>query len=506
MSKRVLMSVYDKESIVDFAKELVKLDWEIVSTGGTYKLLLEEGVKVTEVNAVTEFPEILNGRVKTLHPAIHGGILAKRDCGMHMDTVKALGIELFDMVVCNLYPFEATVRDESKTHNDIIENIDIGGPSMIRSAAKNYRDVYVVTDKDDYDLVIDALQRHDLDIHHYLASKAFALTASYDALISQYFLREEGIELPDTLTKTYRKVSDLRYGENPHQKASYYEEITASEPIEFTQLHGKELSYNNINDMTGALRVLQEFTAPTAVAVKHANPSGIGSAETLKEAFEKARDCDPESIFGGIIALNRPVELDTAMLLGDIFLEVIVAPSFTDEAKEKLMKKKNVRLIEMPKIQEYHEDSMLIKDVLNGVLVQDRDLALIDEAKYEVVTKRQPTEEELEQLDFAWKACKQLASNAIVVAKNNMTLGLGHGEVQRFWACEKAIERSLFPVEGSVMASDAFFFEDTIELCEKHGIKAIIQPGGSVKDPKVIELADKYDMTLIFTGMRHFRH
>ncbi|WP_159649655.1 bifunctional phosphoribosylaminoimidazolecarboxamide formyltransferase/IMP cyclohydrolase [Erysipelothrix aquatica] len=506
MSKRVLMSVYDKEGIVDFAKSLIKLDWEIVSTGGTYKLLLEEGVKVTEVNAVTDFPEILNGRVKTLHPAIHGGILAKRNCDMHMDTIKTLGITPFDMVVCNLYPFEATIRDESKTDVDIIENIDIGGPAMIRSAAKNYRDVYVVTDRNDYNLVVDALHSDDFDIHQYLASKAFSLTASYDALISQYFLHVEGNDLPSTLTKTYRKVSDLRYGENPHQKASYYEEITASEAIEFRQLHGKELSYNNINDMTGALRVLQEFTEPTAVAVKHANPSGIGSAETLKEAFEKARDCDPESIFGGIIALNRPVKLDVAMLLSDIFLEVIVAPSFTHEAQEKLMKKKNVRLIEMPKIQKYHENSTLIKDVLNGVLVQERDLALINEAKYEVVSKRQPTPEVLEQLDFAWKACKQLASNAIVIAKNNMTLGLGHGEVQRYWACEKAIERSLFPVEGSVMASDAFFFEDTIELCAKHGIKAIIQPGGSVKDHKVIELADKYDMTLIFTGMRHFRH
>ncbi|HZJ99530.1 MAG TPA: bifunctional phosphoribosylaminoimidazolecarboxamide formyltransferase/IMP cyclohydrolase, partial [Tissierellaceae bacterium] len=502
--------VYNKEGIVEFAQSLSKLGWEIISTGGTSKVLKEAGIEILEVEDITKFPEILDGRVKTLNPYIHGGLLYRRDDENHVKTVEEMGINAIDIVVNNLYPFEETVNRQGVSQEEIIENIDIGGPSMIRAAAKNYRFVSILVDPKDYDLIIEELNKSDRvseETNKYLAAKVFNYTAYYDALISKYFNEITNVDFPETLTLTYKKEQSLRYGENPHQNAAFYREIgdVSGSLAGGKQLHGKELSFNNINDANGALKALKEFDEPTVVAVKHSNPCGIGSGETLEEAYIKAYECDKVSIFGGIVAANRVIEKEVADMINSIFLEVVLAPGFTDEALEILTGKKNIRLIQIDNI-EKEIDEMDTKKVFGGLLIQERDkILLLDDM--EIVTKRGPSEKELDDLIFAWKAAKNINSNGVVLARDKATIGIGLGEVNRVWAVDEAIERGREKIEGSVMASDGFFpFKDSIELLAKNGVKAVIQPGGSIRDDEVIEEADKNGMAMIFTGIRHFKH
>lgn len=509
--KRALISVYDKTGIVEFSKELVKMGWEIVSTGGTAKKLEEEGIKVIDIYSITNFPECFDGRVKTLHPRIHGGLLALRDNESHIKTMEELSIKPIDIVVNNLYPFKQTVLKEGVSHEEIIENIDIGGPSMLRAAAKNYRLVTVVVDPRDYDTVIDQLKNNGQvsdETKEYLAAKVFQHTSSYDALISDYFNKKAGIRFPDTITLTYEKKQDLRYGENPHQSAGFYTEIleTGGTLPEAIQLHGKELSYNNIGDGNGALEVLKEFSNPTVVAVKHGNPCGVGSGENIEEAFVKAYEADKQSIFGGIIAANMEIDENTARMINDIFIELVIAPSYSERALEILKSKKNIRLLMLPNILKNDYSSYDMKKVLGGMLVQDRNQGLLYE-KLEVVTQREPSEKELEDLMFAWKVVKDTKSNGIVLAKNGGTVGIGPGQVSRIWALENAVKQGGDNTIGSVMASDAFFpFSDCVEVAAKAGITAIIQPGGSIKDEESINAANKHGIAMIFTGTRHFKH
>lgn len=509
--KRALISVFDKSGIVDFAKSLCGLGWEIISTGGTSKKLKEEGLEVRDISEVTRFPECFDGRVKTLHPNVEGGILAVRDNDKHKQQMEELGIEPIDMVVCNLYPFKQTVLKEGVSHEEIIENIDIGGPTMIRAAAKNYPFVTVITDPEDYERVIGEIRKEgdtSLATKELLAAKVFVHTAHYDALIANYFSNRVGMHSPKTLTLTYEKKQDLRYGENPHQKAAFYTQIRETEGTltGATQLQGKELSYNNIGDTDGALEALKEFGEPTVVAAKHANPCGVGSAETLAEAFKKAYDADPVSIYGGIVAVNREVDKATAELMAPIFLEVVVAPSFSEEALEVLRKKKNLRLLRLPHIEKHDYTAPKAKTVLGGLLIQDMDLQLLD-GEMKTVTERKPTEKEMEDLLFAWKVVKHTKSNAIVLAKDKCTTGVGPGQVSRIWALENAIRQGGERIPGSVLASDAFFpFPDCVEAAHEAGVTAIIQPGGSIRDEESIAAANKYGIAMIFTGIRHFKH
>lgn len=510
--KRALISVFDKTGIVEFAKSLNSMGWEIISTGGTSKKLKEEGIKVMDISDLTHFPECFDGRVKTLHPNVEGGILAIRDNENHKQQMTDLGIEPIDIVVCNLYPFKQTILKEGVSHDEIIENIDIGGPTMIRAAAKNYKFVTVLTDPDDYDLVIRELKENgdtSAETKEMLAAKVFIHTSHYDALIAGYFSEKLDIKYPKTLTLTYEKKQDLRYGENPHQSAAFYASIKGTEGTltGAVQLHGKELSYNNIGDTDGALETLKEFEEPTIVAAKHANPCGVGSAATLAEAYRRAYEADPVSIFGGIVAANREIDAETATEMSKIFLEVIVAPSFSKEALEILSKKKNIRLLQLENIGHKDSKASKAKTVLGGLLIQELDTQLLNDADVKVVTKRQPTKDELRDLMFAWKIVKHTKSNGIAIAKNLCTTGVGPGQVSRIWALENAIRQGGDRIAGSVMASDAFFpFPDCVETAHKAGITAIIQPGGSVKDQESIDAADKYGIAMLFTGMRHFKH
>lgn len=507
--KRALISVSDKTGIVDFAKKLSDLGIEILSTGGTAKLLRESGVKAIDVSEVTGFPECLDGRVKTLHPVIHGGILAIRSNEQHMETLKKLNITPIDLVVINLYPFKETILKEGVTLEEAIENIDIGGPTMLRSAAKNYRDVTVVVDPSDYEKVLTEIEDNGdtrQETRYNLALKVFRHTSHYDTLIASYLGKEENL-FPDTLTLTYEKVQDLRYGENPHQKAVFYREVghQAGSLVEGQQLQGKELSFNNINDTNGALVLLKEFVEPTVVAVKHTNPCGVASADSIYDAYLKAYESDPLSIFGGIIAANRPIDGKTAEAMVDIFLEVIVAPDFTKEALEIFQAKKNLRLIKLENIMASKEKDYDIKRVAGGLLIQDTDMQLVKEMK--VVTEKAPTKEELEDLEFAFKIVKHVKSNAIVLAKNKQTLAIGPGQTSRIWALQNAIQNCKYDLEGSVLASDAFFpFSDCVEEAIKAGVKSIIQPGGSVRDEDSIKACNEAGIAMIFTEMRHFKH
>lgn len=509
--KRALISVYDKCGIVDFALSLKELGWEIISTGGTFRVLKEAGIDILEIEDVTKFPEILDGRVKTLNPYIHGGLLYKRDDREHIKTIEKMHIHGIDIVVNNLYPFEKTVQKKGVSHEEIIENIDIGGPSMIRAAAKNYESVTVIVDPKDYERVIQELRNSgetSSDTRQYLAAKVFGYTAYYDTLIAKYFNELEKNEFPDRLTMTYEKEQELRYGENPHQKAGFYKEIGKSSGAlsSGVKLHGKELSFNNINDANGALKVLKEFDRPTIVGVKHSNPCGIGSGDTIEEAYIKAYECDKVSIFGGIIASNREINREVAERINSIFMEVVLAPSFSDEAIEILTGKKNIRLIEIADIENRNYREMDMKKVLGGILIQERDTKLLLD-DMEIVTHRAPTEKEMEDLIFAWKAAKNINSNGVVIAKDEATIGIGLGEVNRVWAVANAIERAGEKIGGSVLASDGFFpFKDSIEILGKAGIKAIIQPGGSIRDEEVIEEANRYGMAMVFTKIRHFKH
>ena len=514
---KALISVSDKTGIVEFAKELEALGIEIISTGGTYNKLKENGVKAMEISELTGFPECLDGRVKTLHPKVHAGILAMRSKEEHMKQLKDLGIDTIDFVVVNLYPFKQTILKENVTREECVENIDIGGPTMLRSAAKNYQDVSVITDPNDYSLVLNELKQNgtvSLDTKFYLMNKVFEHTANYDAMICNYIKSQRKDEsFPNNLTLTYEKVQEMRYGENPHQKAALYIEIGKCEGSLTigNQLNGKELSFNNINDTNGALELLKEFDEPTVVACKHGNPCGVGSGTDIYEAWEKAFNADKTSIFGGIVTVNRPVTLKMAEEMKEIFLEVIVAPSFDSDALELLKTKKNLRLIELPSISVKQPESALdIKKINGGIIVQTIDSKLLD--GYEVVTDRKPTEKELEDMMFGLKVVKFAKSNGIVLAKNKQTIGIGPGQVNRIWAVKQCVEHSKELIgegvtEGSILASDAFFpFDDCVEEAHKAGITAIVQPGGSIRDEDSIKKCNEYGIAMIFTHMRHFKH
>ena len=509
---RALLSVSDKTGIVDFARGLHELGYEILSTGGTARALGAANVPCTEVSDVTGFPECLDGRVKTLHPAVHAGILAMRDKPEHMEQLRALGIVPIDVVAINLYPFKQTIQRPDVTLEEAIENIDIGGPTMLRAAAKNWQDVCVVVDPQDYDTILTALRAQTITRQQkfLLSQKVFEHTAHYDALIARYLAQKAGVEYPETLTLTFEKAQDLRYGENPHQSAAFYREIGRGldgTAVGAVQKHGKELSYNNIGDLDGALNVIKEFPeTPCAVAVKHANPCGVGTGETLFDAYRRAYDADPVSIFGGIVALNRTVDVETAEELAKTFLEIIVAPAFTSGAMDILTRKKNIRLLELPHINTPNGAWRDMKKVAGGLLVQDLDTKLLgDELK--TVTKRQPTEEEMRQLLFAWRVVKHVKSNAIVLAKDDCTVGVGPGQTNRITALELAIRYGGEKTRGSVMASDAFFpFDDCVKAAHDAGVTAIIQPGGSIRDEDSIRACDELGIAMVFTGMRHFRH
>ena len=514
---KALISVSDKTGIVEFAKGLEKNGVEIISTGGTFKKLKEEGVNVKEISELTGFPECLDGRVKTLHPKVHAGILAIRDKKEHMDQLKELGIDTIDFVVVNLYPFKQTILKDGVTREECIENIDIGGPTMLRSAAKNYQDVAVITNPEDYEVVLKELEENgkvSKDTKFRLMQKVFEHTANYDAMIAAYIKEQRhDYELPEKLTLTYEKVQDMRYGENPHQKAALYKEIGKCEGSLTTakQLNGKELSFNNINDTNGALELLKEFEEPTVVACKHGNPCGVGSDENIYNAWKKAFNADKTSIFGGIVVSNREITEQIAEEMSKIFLEVIVAPSYEPKALEILKTKKNVRVLELENIsKKQNENALDVKKINGGVIVQTIDSKLLDE--YEVVTNRKPTEKELEDLLFTWKIVKYVKSNGIALGKDKQSIGIGPGQVNRIWATKQAVEHGEELIEkgitkGAVLASDAFFpFSDCVEEAHKAGITAIIQPGGSIKDQDSIDKCNEYGITMLFTKMRHFRH
>ncbi|MDO4552658.1 MAG: bifunctional phosphoribosylaminoimidazolecarboxamide formyltransferase/IMP cyclohydrolase [Bacillota bacterium] len=509
---RALISVSDKSGVVEFARELEALGVEIVSTGGTHTRLADSGVKVTGISQVTGFPECLDGRVKTLHPAVHGGILAMRDKPEHMAQLKELKIETIDIVAINLYPFKATILKPGVSLEECIENIDIGGPTMLRSAAKNHRDVIVVCDPADYGQVVEELKAGGVsyETKYRLALKVFRHTAAYDAMISDYLAKQTGEGPADNLTLTFEKVQELRYGENPHQKAWYYREIAphGGALVNAEQLHGKELSFNNINDTQGALAALQEFSQPAVVAVKHANPCGVGTGKDIFTAYRKAYESDPVSVFGGIVAANRPVDGATAAEINKIFIEIVIAPDFTEEALEILREKKNIRLLKLPEILDKGPEGQLdLKKVSGGLLVQEADSVLFRQEDLKVVTDRAPTEKEMEDLTFAMKVVKHIKSNGIVIAKDGQTLGIGPGQVNRIWAVENAIRQANFETEGTVLASDAFFpFSDCVEAAAAAGVTAIIQPGGSVRDEESIQKANEKGIAMVFTGLRHFKH
>lgn len=509
MKKRALISVFDKSGILELAKTLEKLNWEIISTGGTFKYLEENEISPINIEDITNFPEILEGRVKSLNPFIHGGILYKRDNKDHRKIIENLEISSIDMVVNNLYPFEEKLKEKSP-HDEMIENIDIGGPTMIRSAAKNYKDVIILTDPNDYEDIIKELKSGELkeNTRLNLARKAFSYTAHYDSLISNYFNKEMEIDYPEVLTMAFKLAQNLRYGENPHQSGAFYKYSFNDLDINFNQIHGKELSYNNFNDIYETVKSLKDFSEPTVVAVKHTNPSGIGSGEDIFSAYMKAYKCDPESIFGGIVALNRELDSKVAEHMSSYFLEIIIAPSFSKKALEILTKKKNLRLIEIKELNNFELEKMSYRQVLGGMIYQERDSFSKEEKniEFELMTERKPKESELKDIEFGWRCIKAIASNGVVLVKDRATIGIGQGEVRRSWAVEEAINRAILKEEGVVLASDAFFFEDTVELANKAGIKVLISPGGSVKDEEVIKLCNKYNMTLLFTGIRHFRH
>lgn len=512
MKKRALVSVSDKTGIVDFCRRLAACGFEIVSTGGTAKTLQEAGLAVVGISEITGFPECLDGRVKTLHPAVHAGLLAMRSNPEHMAQLEKLGINTIDVVVVNLYPFKATVSKPGVSFADAVENIDIGGPTMLRAAAKNYQDVAVVVDPKDYERVLSELEGGGiaLETKRYLQYKVFAHTAAYDSMISNYLAAQLGIRFPDTVTFSYEKAQDMRYGENPHQGASYYTEefVRAGSLSKAKQLWGKELSYNNINDANGALELVKEFSEPCVVASKHANPCGVGVGKTIHEAYVKAYESDPVSVFGGILAINGIVDKETAEEIHKIFIEIVIAEGYTEEALAILETKKNIRLLELPDIRSRRErDAYDMKKVYGGLLVQDYDETLFDEKDVKVVTKRAPTEAEMRALLFNWKVVKYTKSNAIVIGLEDRTTGIGMGQTNRIWAAQQAIAHAGDKAKGSVMASDAFFpFPDCVEECVKAGITAIIQPGGSIRDQLSIDACDEAGIAMIFVGQRHFRH
>ncbi|WP_461212990.1 bifunctional phosphoribosylaminoimidazolecarboxamide formyltransferase/IMP cyclohydrolase [Lacticaseibacillus sp. GG6-2] len=508
MNKRALLSVSDKTGLVDFAKGLVDRGFELVSTGGTHKVLAEAGLPVTGVDEVTGFPEMLDGRVKTLHPRIHAGILARRDLPAHMAALEEHDITPIEVVCVNLYPFAETIAKDGVTHAEAIEQIDIGGPSALRAAAKNSDSVWAVVDPADYDAVLAGLDADDAALRARLAAKIFATTAAYDAQIAAYLDPEP---FPETYTPTYTKRQALRYGENSHQQAAFYAapDAPASSLTNAKQLHGKELSYNNFKDADAALTMINEFKEPTVVAVKHMNPCGIGQADTIEGAWDKAYAADSMSIFGGIIALNRNVDLATATKMHALFLEIIMAPSYDPDAYEILAKKKNLRILTVPLAKATEVPHIESISLVGGLLRQTSDDAVETEADLTVVTETKPTPAQIKSLLFAQQVVKHVKSNAIVIAKDGQTLGIGAGQMNRIGSVEIALKEAQQNPEfaGAVMASDAFFpMDDCVDYAAKHGIHAIIQPGGSIRDKDSIAMANKYGIAMVTTGVRHFRH
>jgi len=519
--ERALISVSNKDGLASFARALSALGVEIISTGGTAALLRQEKIPVKDVSEITGFPEMMDGRVKTLHPKVHGGILSLRDNAEHVAQMKAHGIGAIDLVVVNLYPFESTVARGAPFH-DIVENIDIGGPSMVRAAAKNFAHVGVVVDPADYEKIINELRETGAlsdETRFSLAKKAFRHTAHYDGAISNYLDALDAEKKPgrfgSTLSLQFAKIQDLRYGENPHQSAAFYSSGENRGPsiARAKQFQGKELSYNNILDADAALRVILEFKDTATVAIKHNNPCGVAtSKKSLADSFRKARASDPVSIFGGVIAVNRPVDEETALEMKEIFLEIVLAPSFTPEAKAVLSSAKrllNIRLLEL-EMNDEEPGGFDLRRVRGGLLVQDWDRGTVDVHGLKVVSQRQPTEAELQAMDFGWRVCRHVKSNAIVFTSADQVLGVGAGQMSRVDSVKLAVMRAAthgLDLKGSVVSSDAFFpFPDGVEEAAKAGAKAVIQPGGSIKDNEVVAVADQYGMAMVLTGMRHFRH
>lgn len=508
---RALISVSDKRGIVEFATALKNLGWELIATGGTLKVLRGSGLEVLDIQDVTGFPEICEGRVKTLHPKVHGGLLGRRDSKEHMAQLAENGITTIEMVCVNLYPFEATIAKEGVTMEDAVENIDIGGPSMLRSAAKNFKDVTVVCDPDDYAKIIEEIAANGNTLPETrlkLSAKAYTHTALYDSHIATYMRRQAGLD--EKLFLAFDAVQTLRYGENPHQAATFYR---APKEVSYSvayarQLGGKELSYNNIQDANAALQIVREFSEPFCCALKHMNPCGAGVGKDLLEAWTRAYEADKVSIYGGIVAMNRPLTAEVARLMKPIFLEIVMAPSFEPEALEVLASKKNLRLLEV-KMDNVKEAQKQYVSVNGGLLVQDSDVECKDVTIDMCVTERKPTEKELHEMDFGWKIVKHVKSNAIVVVKDGATAGVGAGQMNRVGSAEIALEeaKALGITEGLVLASDGFLpFGDTVELASKYGVTAIVQPGGSIRDEDSIKVANEKGITMLFTGMRHFKH
>ena len=514
--QRAILSVTDKTGLADFARRLSGMGVDLISTGGTAKLLRDSGIAVKDISEITGFPEMLDGRVKTLHPKVHGGILHRREDASHRAAVAEHGIQAIDMVVVNLYAFEKTAAKPGVHFEELIENIDIGGPSMIRSAAKNFHDVAVVTSPADYDAIAEEMFKSSgalsSETKWRLAQKAFATTAAYDSAIASTLERvntngnsqlhhAEGF--PQTLRLSFSKVTDLRYGENPHQKAAMYSDGSGTGVANARQVQGKELSYNNLVDLQAAWDLAQEFEEPVCAIIKHTNPSGTATGKTLAEAYKRALECDPVSAFGGVIGVNRPVDAEAAEEMSKLFLEVIAAPAFDKAAVERFSAKKNLRLVEIT----HSPQKWVLKNVSGGMLVQDADLHQLQESDLKVVTKRPPTPEEKRAMLFAWKVCKHVKSNAILYSRDGQTVGVGAGQMSRVDSCRLGASKAVLPLKGTVAASDAFFpFPDGVEEIAKAGATAIIQPGGSVRDQEVIEAADRLGLAMIFAGVRHFRH
>lgn len=513
---RALISVSDKTGIVEFSKELAKFGVQILSTGGTAKLLRDANLTVMDVSDFTGFPEMLDGRVKTLHPKVHGGLLGMRSNPEHVATMKEHGIENIDMVIVNLYPFEATVAKPGCKLEDAIENIDIGGPTMLRSAAKNHPDVTVLVDSCDYAEILKEMNKNagavSSQTNFRLAVKVFQHTAAYDGAISNYLgarLTAEVQKFPQTFTIQVQKAQDLRYGENPQQIAAFYTDKQINEPCvsNAVQLQGKELSFNNIIDLDAAIETVKEFEQSAAVIIKHTNPCGAALADSPLAAYLKARECDPVSAFGGIVGFNRQVDAETAQELTSTFLEAVIAPGYSEEALAIFTAKKNVRVMQIPSIENHTITGYDLKKVVGGLLIQARDSGMIKALDCKIASERIPTSAEYEALDFAWRICKHIKSNAIVFTNKDQTVGIGAGQMSRVDSSRIAVQKALLPIPGTVLASDAFFpFRDGVDAAAEAGVTAIIQPGGSVRDEEVIKAANEHGIAMLFTGMRHFRH
>ena len=518
--QRAILSVTDKTGLIEFARQLSGMKVELVSTGGTAKLLREAGITVKDISELTGFPEMLDGRVKTLHPKVHGGILHIRGNPGHVAAAKEHGIQPIDMVVVNLYAFEKTAQKPGVHFDEVIENIDIGGPSMVRSAAKNFRDVAIVTSPDDYAAIAQEMASSDgelgLATRWRLAQKAFATTAAYDSAIAatlagtslngaqkDFQLPQAANDFPSVLRVSLNKVMDLRYGENPHQRAAMYSDGSGTGVANGKQLQGKELSFNNIVDLQAAWDLAQEFEETACAIIKHTNPSGASTGKTLLEAYMRAKETDPVSAFGGVIGVNRMIDGAAAEEIAKLFVEAIAAPAYSPEAREKFAAKKNLRLVEVKQ----SAQKFAMKQVSGGMLVQDADIRPLTEADLKVATTRQPTLEEMRALLFAWKVCKHVKSNAIVYAREGQTVGVGAGQMSRVDSCKIGAMKAILPLKGTVAASDAFFpFPDGVEEIAKAGATAIIQPGGSMRDQEVIDTANRLGLAMVLTGVRHFRH